>query len=176
VIIKDSCASEGVADGRNGFLIEENAESMAAKLRELIAEPEAMQRGGKGAGEELYISWDDAVANAFNRYEVVIDNYKSGVYGRRDPLKGSWMQSQGELMQILGDIDTARKDLIKNGEELAGEIDMSLRSIRNKALTDAITTGYEMGQNFKRIKREAMEDLESLVDEVIQNFWDKRPK
>ena len=79
-------------------------------------------------------------------------------------------------MQILGDIDTARKDLIKNGEELAGEIDMSLRSVRNKALTDAITTGYEMGQNFKRIKREAMEDLESLMDEVIQNFWDKRPK
>lgn len=176
VIIKDSCASEGVTDGRNGFLIEENAESMAAKLRELIAEPEAMQRVGRGAGEELYISWDDAVANAFNRYEVVIDNYKSGVYGRRDSLKGSWMQSQGELMQILGDIETARKDLIKNGEELAGEIDMSLRSVRNKALTDAITTGYEMGQNFKRIKREAMEDLESLMDEVIQNFWDKRTK
>jgi glycosyltransferase involved in cell wall biosynthesis len=173
VIIKDSCASEGVTDGRNGFLIEENAESLAAKLRELMTEPEAMRTVGTGAGNELYISWDEAVANAYARYEAVIDNYKSGVYGRHDPLRGSWMQSQGELMQLLGDIDTARKELVKSSEELAGEIDMSIRSARNRALTDAITTGYEMGQSIRRIKKEAMEELESFMDEVIQSFWDK---
>lgn len=174
VIIAGSCASEGVTDGRNGFLIEENAQSLAAKLRELIAKPEDMKRVGEGAGNELYISWEDAVAKAYERYEVVIENYRSGVYGKHDPLRGSWMQSQGELMQILGDIDNARKDLVRNAEELADEIDMSLRSRRNKAIVDVISARYEVRENIKDKRKEALSDLESLLDEVSQSFWDKR--
>jgi hypothetical protein len=161
VIIEGSCASEGVTDGRNGFLIEENAASLAAKLRELIDRPETVRKVGEGAGSELYISWADAVANAYERYEVVIDNYKSGLYGRHDPLKGSWMQSQGELMEILGDIETARKDL-----------DTNLRSARNKAIVDVISAGYEARENIRELRNEALNDLESLLDEVSQSFWD----
>ena len=173
VIIAGSCASEGVTDGRNGFLIKENAASLAAKLRELIRRPEVMKRVGEGAGDELYISWKDAVANAYERYEIVIDNYRSGVYGRHDPIKGSWMQSQGELMQILGDIDSARKDLRRSAEELADGIDMSLRSVRNRAVTDAITARYEVRENIKQRRREALSGLESLLDEFSQSFWDR---
>jgi vacuolar-type H+-ATPase subunit H len=161
VIIEGSCASEGVTDGRNGFLIEENAASLAAKLRELIDRPETVRKVGEGAGSELYISWADAVANAYERYEVVIDNYKSGLYGRHDPLKGSWMQSQGELMEILGDIEAARKDL-----------DTNLRSARNKAIVDVISAGYEARENIRELRNEALNDLESLLDEVSQSFWD----
>ena len=174
VIIAGSCASEGVTDGRNGFLIEENAASLAAKLRELIARPDVVRKVGEGAGDELYISWEDAVANACERYEVVIDNYRSGVYGRHDPVRGSWMQSQGELMQMIGDIESARKDLRKNAEELAEDIDMSLRSARNRALTDVITAGYEVSENIKQKRREARSDLESFLDEISQSFWDKK--
>ena len=161
VIIEGSCASEGVTDGRNGFLIEENAASLAAKLRELIDRPETVRRVGEGAGNELYISWADAVANAYERYEAVIDNYKSGLYGRHDPLRGSWMKSQGELMEILGDIETARKDL-----------DTNLRSARNKAIVDVISAGYEARENIRELRNEALNDLESLMDEVSQSFWD----
>ena len=137
VIIKDSCASEGVTDGRNGFLIDENADSMAVKLRELCADPECMRKVGRCAGDELYISWQDAVATAYDRYGVVIDNYKSGVYGRRDAVRGSWMQSQGELMQILGDIGSAGKELKRDIDETQAEVETSLRSMRNKAIVDA---------------------------------------
>ena len=111
VIIRNSCASEGVISGRNGFLIDENAESLAHRLRELAGNRDLMREVGKHAGDELYVSWDEAVAHACERYQVVIDNYKSGVYGRRDPLRGSWMQSQGELMHILGDIGAVMHDL-----------------------------------------------------------------
>ena len=165
VIIAGSCASEGVTDGRNGFLIEENAASLAAKLRELMDRPETVKKVGEGAGDELYISWADAVANAYERYEAVIDNYKRGLYGRHDPLKGSWMQSQGELMQIIGDIDTARKDL-----------DSNLRSARNKAIVDVITAGYETRESIKDLRKEAVSGLESLLDEVSQSFWDGRER
>ena len=31
----------------------------------------------KAAQEEIYISWDDAVRRAYDRYHIVIDNFKS---------------------------------------------------------------------------------------------------
>ena len=151
VIIADSCASEGVTDNRNGFLIEENPESLSSKLKELCVSPERMKAVGKGAGDELYISWEDAVARASDRYEVVIDNYRSGVYGVHDSIRGSWMQSQGELMQILGNIDAAGKALKHDFEETQAEVETSLRSMRNKAIVDVITTGYEAKEELLNI-------------------------
>lgn len=169
VIIAGSCASEGVTDNRNGFLIDENAESLAAKLSELCQEPERMKAVGRGAGDELYISWEDAVSHACDRYEAVIDNYRSGIYGRHDPLKGSWMQSQGELMQIIGGIDAARKALIRDVAETHEEIGSSLRSMRNKAIVDVITNHYEYKENL----REKKQEIRDQIREAHENFWEK---
>lgn len=169
VIVAGSCASEGVTDGISGFLIEENAASLAAKLNELIEEPGAMRRVGEGAGDELYISWEDAVANAYDRYEVVIDKFRSGAYGKRDPLKGSWMRSQGELMQILGDIDAAGKELRHSAGELSEEIDMSLRSVRNRAIVDAVTAGYETKESLAALGRAVRSD----AADRLENLWEK---
>ena len=168
VIIAGSCASEGVTDGRNGFLIEENAGSLAAKLTELCSQPELMRTVGKGAGDELYISWTAAVAHAYDRYGAVIDNYNSGVYGRRDPIRGSWMQSQGELMQILGNIDAARKTLKQDAREAREEIESSLRSKRNKAIVDVITSSYEAKENLRTIRNE----IKETIKETSEDIWE----
>lgn len=169
VIVAGSCASEGVTDGQNGFLIDENAESLAEKLTELCGDPEIMKTVGKGAGDELYISWTDAVAHAYERYKIVIDNYKSGFYGKRNPIKGSWMQSQGELMQILGDINAAGKAIRQDIAETQEEIETSLRSMRNKAIVDAITTGYEARENLRSIGKEIREQ----IIEAGEDLWEK---
>ena len=80
VLIRGSCAAEDVTDGRNGFLIEENAESMQTMLHTLCAARERIKEVGEQAGNELYISWEDAVKNAFGLYGTVIENYRSGRY------------------------------------------------------------------------------------------------
>ena len=78
VLVRNSSAAEGVSHNRNGFLIEENADSLAALLSSLHGR-EAFVRGvGKNAADELYISWEQAVKKATERYEVVIDRYRSG--------------------------------------------------------------------------------------------------
>ena len=169
VIVAGSCASEGVTDGRNGFLIDENAGSLSAKLSELCIRPERIKAVGKGAGNELYISWEDAVAHACERYGVVTDNYKSGVYGKRDPIRGSWMQSQGELMQILGDIDAARKALKQDAREAREELESSLRSKRNKAIVDVITSHYETKENLRSIGNE----IKTTIKETSEDIWEK---
>ena len=84
VLIAGSCAAEDVTDGRNGFFIEENAASMAATLRRLLPQRELLRQVGENARRELYISWDTSVANACRRYEVVLDNFRRGVYPARD--------------------------------------------------------------------------------------------
>ena len=179
VIVAESCASEGVTDDRNGFLIEENAGSLAVKLQDLCAHPEAMKKVGRRAGDELYISWSDAIAHAYERYEIVIDNYKCGKYGVHDPVRGSWMQSQGELMQILGDIDAARKALHRDVEETREEVGSALWSMRNKAIVDAISTAYEAGQSIESLRKDARDglsalrsDIEAQIKEVGENLWE----
>jgi hypothetical protein len=62
------------------------------------------------------------------------------------------MQSHGELMQILGDIE----------------------SVRNRIRTDVLTAGYEARENIRQKGIEALTDIESMLDEMSQSFWDRR--
>lgn len=72
VIIKDSCASEGVEAGRNGFIINEDPDSMAQLLIDVCNNREMVKAVGENAGNDLYLSWTDSVANAAKRYEEVM--------------------------------------------------------------------------------------------------------
>ncbi len=111
VMVAGSCAAEGVTDGRNGFFIEENAPSLAAKLEALCAAPETVKQVGVRAGEELYLSWEEAVGRAAQRYEVVLDNYRSGRYARKNGLEREFFRSQGELMEAMGQLAALRQEL-----------------------------------------------------------------
>lgn len=68
VLIRGSCAAEGIADGQNGILIAENAESMYRALQSVCRKPEVMSAIGQHAMDEIYISWEDAVDHAYQRY------------------------------------------------------------------------------------------------------------
>lgn len=180
VIIKGSCASEGVTDGRNGFLIEENAGSLASLLGELSSDTERMKTVGAAAGSELYISWEDAVANAYERYEAVIDRYKSGFYKTRLPYDYDFFRAQGELMEALGEVDAARKSIVRGAESFRNDVDRAARSFRNKALTDIISAGYETRQELESRKNAAVSNiedgLENIRDEVrggIDSLWER---
>lgn len=80
VLIEGSCAAEGVTDGQNGFLIEETAQSMFAKLFTLTERLDLCHAVGACAADELYLSWHTAVAHAAERYAIVMDNYRAGRY------------------------------------------------------------------------------------------------
>ncbi len=83
VLIKGSCAAEGVTDGRNGFLIEENGESMAQCLAKISEDLSVLHQVGQHAMDEIYISWDNAVRLAYDRYKEIHEMAKSGELGVR---------------------------------------------------------------------------------------------
>ena len=78
VLVRGSCAAEGVTDGRNGILIDENAESLAAVLSAEGMGIETFRAVGQNAMDELYLSWADSVANAAERYQIVLERQQRG--------------------------------------------------------------------------------------------------
>ena len=98
VLVAGSCAAEDVTDNVSGVLIEENADSMAAKLEELCREPEAMKRIGEAAQRDIYISWEDAIGHAWERYAVVIDNYRAGKYPEHEGMSDEFFHNIAKTM------------------------------------------------------------------------------
>ena len=111
VLIKNSCAAEGIMDGMNGFIIEENSNSLYKCLANLYNNRSKMHSVGVRAGEELYLSWEDAVKNATTRYQVVIERYKTGrLNPYRKPIE-YFFKANGELMDDLGNLLDLREQL-----------------------------------------------------------------
>ncbi len=77
LLTRGSCAAEDVEDGINGYLAEENPESMCSRLVQAVADREQLRKAGKAAGEQIYLSWDDAVAKAYARYEMLVAQWRS---------------------------------------------------------------------------------------------------
>ena len=111
VLIAGSCAAEDVTDGRNGFFIEENADSMAAMLRRLIPQRDLMRRVGENAQREIYLSWDDSIANACRRYEVVLDNFRRGLYSVHDSRTDELLRGTAEYLDAVNRVRAARDQL-----------------------------------------------------------------
>lgn len=75
LLVRDSCAAEGIMDGETGFLCMESAHSIAATLSKIMDNKQLLQTVGKNAQSKIYISWEDAVGRAYNRYQIVIENF-----------------------------------------------------------------------------------------------------
>ncbi len=77
VFVSGSSTSYGITD-QDGFFTENNAQSMADTVAQIIADPAHARQVGENAQRVLYRSWEDAVDLAFERYLYVIDTYQRG--------------------------------------------------------------------------------------------------
>ena len=78
LVIKDSCASEGIIDGVNGYLCDENSWSMYEKLKVILSDMDHLHQVGDAAMDEIYISWKDSVSKAHERYHVLYERKIAG--------------------------------------------------------------------------------------------------
>ncbi len=111
VLIKDSCASEGVENRKTGFLIDENAASLAVLLARISDRKDLMREVGRAAADSLYLSWEDAVANASRRYDTVIENHKKGLYVRNRRATDELFRISGELLDFVTEARQFRKTM-----------------------------------------------------------------
>lgn len=73
ILIRGSCAAEGITDGDTGILIDEDGVSMGRALIRACRDRERLKKIGQNAADKIYISWEDAVKKAYARYETVVE-------------------------------------------------------------------------------------------------------
>lgn len=76
IFVKGSCSAELVEDKVNGFLCEENVESLADAILQLVDKEDYLKQIGEKAYQTLYKSWDMLADEVLEKYRKVIEEYK----------------------------------------------------------------------------------------------------
>ena len=104
VLIRGSAAAEGTKDGVNCLLIDENAGSLTACLAGVLRDRERMEALGEAAARDLYLSWEDAVHKAEERYGIVMDNYRAGRYPKHNSLTDKLVRWTVDFTESVSDV------------------------------------------------------------------------
>ncbi len=148
VLISGSCAAEGITDGRNGYLIEETPEAMASLLSRICKDMDDVRTCGERAMDEIYISWEDSVKCAYERYGEIREMIMDGRLTRRKPhLSDLIIEQTAEVEEKLARVfETSRnlyEGMMDNVEQAKDSVKKNLKRVEN-----TIRNGVEKGQEF----------------------------
>ncbi|MEI8087109.1 MAG: glycosyltransferase [Paludibacter sp.] len=73
ILVNGSTAAEKVIDNFNGFLIENSAESLALKIRELSILPKLIEETGQNAAHTIARSWESVTDEVLGRYKMLME-------------------------------------------------------------------------------------------------------
>lgn len=79
VVVQNSSSAEGILDGVNGFLVENEVGSLASKISDLMKHPEAIRKAGEGARKTIYHPWEGIVDDVYQRYVELIREFQPAV-------------------------------------------------------------------------------------------------
>ncbi len=185
VLVRGSCAAEGITDGRNGFLIDENADSCAALLSKAIRDLGHLHDVGTCAMDEIYLSWKSCVARAYDRYQYVLEAKAKGTLPRKKKLPADYLISatargiaeQQKLRQLGQELfsdfrETATGmrenfwDSLREGTALLRENRESLRKSTEKLFENPALFPHTALENLAREWRVFMEAEWDAYDEL----------
>lgn len=156
VLIKDSCAAEGITDGRNGFIIDEDPESMAAVLKTACHDLDHVHDMGKHAMDEIYLSWQTCVREAYDRYAWILEEKQRGALPAKKMLPADYlvkltarsMQERAVRRQIRDDIFDGFKETAIGMMENYQEMHEHTEEFREKVAAKF----HEMNEKLERRK------------------------
>ncbi|MBQ7668747.1 MAG: glycosyltransferase [Clostridia bacterium] len=76
ILLRGSCAAEGIENYKNGILVENKQRDVAKELLGVMGRKDKLKEIGVNALNDIYLSWDDAVGTAYDRYEEVLESKK----------------------------------------------------------------------------------------------------
>ncbi len=77
VMVETATAASIITDNENGFLIPNDLDAYANRLRELINDPDRVRRVGVQASRSIVRSWEDVVGEVLDRYNQLICRTKT---------------------------------------------------------------------------------------------------
>ncbi len=153
VLIKGSCAAEGITHDRNGFVIDENADSMAQLLEEVSGDLDHLHQVGQNAMDEIYISWEQAVRLGYDRYKVVSDMAKSGEFGIRKHQSFEYLMNSAAVV-----LDGTQKVFIDTPRNIYDGMKDNFLELKDNV------------EDFSNDIRENVEEFRSELKENVEDF------
>ena len=77
VVVRGSSAAEGMTDGENGFLCEDDPGNLAGVIEKALSDPELLARVGERAFQTLPIPWSRLVDDVLKAYEELLGGARS---------------------------------------------------------------------------------------------------
>lgn len=136
VLIKGSCAAEDFTNYHNGILTDNNVEAFSEELVYACGHLAELKQMGENAMNEIYLSWHDAVCNAYDRYFTVIENHRSGITESRETKAQEILFSS--ISDITNSIQTVRS-ITANANKKSKRFSQKLIK-KGKTITNSITT------------------------------------
>lgn len=180
VLIKGSCAAEGITHGGNGYLIEENAESMAELLSALSSRKDEMNQVGQHAMDEIYISWEDSVRDAYARYGEIKEKFRDGsITTKKMQSTDYFLKSASALIKGTDKVfDFSRNiydGMIGNYNEFVDNIEYFTDHFSDELkdnLDDFKDNFKDNVEEFKENFKENVQDFKSEFQENLEEFKD----
>jgi len=72
LLIRGANTAEGIEDGKNGYLSEDDPASIAARLQAAAADRSAMEAAGRNAQQTIYTGWEDIMGEVNDRYRDIV--------------------------------------------------------------------------------------------------------
>lgn len=131
LLIKDSCAAEDFTHYKDAIIAENNAAAIAAELEYAVKHIDALPKLGENAMNDVYLSWEDAVKIAFDRYQTVIDNYRRGITQSRETKTQEILYSSisgitNSIQKVRSITALAKRKTIKTSKAITGTISAGL--------------------------------------------------
>lgn len=76
LLIRGCCTAENIRDNFNGFLAQESPEAFAARIREIIADPDRMREVGEEAHRSVYRSWETVTDEVLTHYRRIAAQFR----------------------------------------------------------------------------------------------------
>jgi len=131
LLIKGSCAAEDFTHYKNAIIVENDAQAIAKELIYAAQHTDALLKLGESAMNDVYLSWEDAVKNAYNRYLTVIDNYKHGITQCRETKTQEILYSSvsgitNSIQKVRSITALAKRKTIKTSKAITGTLSAGL--------------------------------------------------
>ncbi len=175
VLISGSCAAEGITHAQDGWLVEESGESIAALLKEISQNPEHMHQTGQNAMDKIYISWEESIQAALDRYQKVLEMRHAGTLkprrnGKSDKFLNITADTMKALYQVVRTPRTLHEGMMENFEELKQDF-----RERKAEFREGFEETWENGKQAIREKTEEFkEGFETTWENRKQAFRDKK--
>ena len=137
VLIKGSCAAEDFTHYRNAILIDNNTGSFTSELEYASSHLSELKQMGENAMNEIYLSWSDAVKKAYERYNIVIQNKRSGITQcRENKFQETWYNYISDVTDSIQKFRSITANVKDSSKQFSESLKQKREHIKNNILAN----------------------------------------